>query len=74
MDDRRISMGKAYPTQIGLHKLRLFWGQSLALIGAQALVVLWRSYFDLTVSKTISGGTLNRTGTMLVPIPVVTNR
>lgn len=31
-------------------------------------------YCDFTVSKTISGVTPKRTGTMLVPIPVVTNR
>jgi hypothetical protein len=29
---------------------------------------------DFTVSKTISGVTPKRTGTMLVPIPVVTNK
>jgi hypothetical protein len=29
---------------------------------------------DFTVSRTISGGTPKRTGTMLVPIPVVTKR
>ena len=31
-------------------------------------------YCDFTVSKTISGVTPKRTGTMLVPIPVVTNK
>lgn len=31
-------------------------------------------YGDFTVSKTISGGTPKRTGTMLVPMPVVTKR
>ena len=33
-----------------------------------------RDYFVLNVSKTISGVTPKRTGMMLVPIPVVTNR
>ena len=32
------------------------------------------AYCDFSVSRTISGGTPKRTGTMLVPIPVVTKR
>ena len=32
------------------------------------------AYLDFNVSKTISGVTAKRTGTILVPMPVVTNR
>jgi predicted RNA polymerase sigma factor len=35
---------------------------------------MWQSQCDFNVTNTISGGTPKRTGTMLVPIPVVTKR
>jgi hypothetical protein len=58
----------SYLTLVGLPKLNL----------NPVRVHLWRvqpqTLFDISVNNTISGGTPKRTGTMLVPIPVVTKR
>jgi len=48
--------------------------QSAATQGFEALPLRSSLKFQFTVSNTISGGTQKRTGRILVPIPVVTNK